>query len=621
MSTTITCIFSNLKYNCKMNIASLKSLDKTDMTRWGFRILFFLFVWLYLGIYKGDYLFKLQDSFYFIYDHQFVEHLMTKKSWMIILMARFILQFSYYPLLGAAIVAALISGIELIASKLFNIGKRWFFIGFLPCLALLVAFCSVTYEMYDQFETSFPAAVIIGFYFALLLFFLYRKLENSIIATVILTIATSISFIWMGPCAFVALLMIGTDALFRKRFIPGAITLTLGALCCYFCMNYASYHVMPAFWSYSLFHPWPTPFFHGIFITNLVAHVVATLVLTTHTFYKEKQIPERFELSANIAMSLLFVLITIYLCRFPFVLKEELRLQHLAHKSEWKQMVKEMGEMEASSRVIAAYRVIALNNTEQLSKKVFNYHYSYSHPGFYKYNEEMIYYPELMLYNSFPQVSYRWCMEVLTDGQISMGILRIMALCAFTNEEYDLARRYLNLLKSSLFYDTWAEEMLSCLDKPDKYIEKYPELKNVIKGRPFIETTGIVRGAVTIYDRYPALPNISAERKLLTLLYRRNLDQFQKEVRLSPFMKKGLPRCMQQGLILKAFMTQDNSILRNFPIDKSEFDYVERFINYYKVHHDDDDLAIQMKEKFGYSYCHYFTFGVGAKPINKKGTK
>lgn len=181
-----------------MNIASLKSLDKTDMTRWGFRILFFLFVWLYLGIYKGDYLFKLQDSFYFIYDHQFVEHLMTKKSWMIILMARFILQFSYYPLLGAAIVAALISGIELIASKLFNIGKRWFFIGFLPCLALLVAFCSVTYEMYDQFETSFPAAVIIGFYFALLLFFLYRKLENSIIATVILTIATSVSFIWMG---------------------------------------------------------------------------------------------------------------------------------------------------------------------------------------------------------------------------------------------------------------------------------------------------------------------------------------------------------------------------------------------------------------------------------------
>lgn len=590
------------------------------MARWGFRILFFLFTWLYLGFYKGDYLFKLQDNFYFIYDQLFLDHLMTQKSWVIILAARFIMQFCYYPLLGAGIIALLFSGIELIASKLFDIEKRWFIIGFIPSISLLVSFNSVTYEMYDHFETSFPAAILVGFYYSLLLFYLCKKFNfgkdnhKATISLAILTIVAATSSIWMGPCAMVALLLMGTNALFRREFIQGATIVLLGGAITYLCMDFASYHIMPAFWGYSLFHPWPTPFFKSIFITTIITHLVAIFSLTSYSLYKEKNpIPEKFLLLTNVALGMAMVLCATYLSRFPFVLKEELRLQHLSRQCEWKEMVKEMDNMDVSSRLIAAYRVIALNNTNQLSKKVFNYHYSYTIPDYLKYYEAMIYYPELMLYNSFPQVGYRWCMEVLTDEQISMGVLKTMALCAFTNEEYNLTRRYLNLLKSSLFYDSWAEEMEQYLDKPEKYIEKHPELKNVINGRPFIESTGVITSTVSIYDRYAALPNISAERKLLTLLYRRNLDQFQSEVRLSPLMKTGLPKCMQEGLVLKAFLTQDLNILRRYPIDQEVFNYVQDFVEYYKKHYNDHDLAIKMKDKFGYSYCHYFSFGVGAK--------
>lgn len=596
-----------------VTLPSIKQLSANQKTKWGFRLLFFLFVWLYLGIVKEDYLFKLQDNNFFIFDHSFVDELMTKQSWVIVLVARFILQFCYHPLLGASIISLLLSAMEPIVAKLFNIKERWFIIGFIPSIALSTTFSAITYEFFDIFDTAYAATNIIGFYFALLLFFIYKKCGESIIAAICITIASCIATPWMGcPSAMVTLLMIGSHALFHRKFAQGGIALVLGAIGIYASANFASYHILPAFIGYSLFFPWPPIFYTPLLIATIILHVVAILAITSHNLYQEKEVTDKFILPGNLLIGLLLIGASVLFCRYPNTLGEELRLQHLAHKSEWKQMVKEMDDMDVSSRVIAAYRVVALIATDQLSQKVFDYNYNYSLANFKKYNEEMVYYPELMLYASFPQISYRWCMEILTDGQVSMHILRIMALSAFMNEEYDLAKRYCGLLQNSLYYKEWAEDMLSHLNNPEQYIKKHPELKNIKKGRPFIETTGVVRGATTIYDRYNALPNISAERRLLTRLYRRNLDQFEKEVRLSPLMKKGLPRCMQEGLMIKAMLTNNHEMVKRYPIDAKVKNHVIKFIDYYQKHHDEENLPEKMKEKFGYSYSYYFAFGIGA---------
>lgn len=591
------------------------------MARWGFRILFFLFTWLYLGIAKEDYLFKLQDDNFFIFDHYYLDELRTKSAWIMALTSKFILQFCYHPLLGAAIIAALLSGLEWVVSKVFEIGKRWFIIGFVPSIALLTLCCSITYEFFDIFDTAYAIANIIGFYYALLLFHIYKKCGESVITSAVITLFACASSIWLGcPSAMVTLFMVATHALCHQKFIQGAIALLLGGICVYGAANFSSYHILPAFIGYSLFYPWPPIFFTPLLTTTIIVHAVAILLLTSHDIYKEKELPTKLVVPFNAATGILLLGAATLFCKYPHTLKEELRLQHLAHKNEWKEMVKEMGEMDASSRVIAAYRVVALIATDQLSEKVFDYNYNYSLANFKKYNEEMVYYPELMLYASFPQISYRWCMEVMTDGQVSMNILRIMALSAFMNEEYNLAKRYLTLLQKSLYYKDWAEDMLAHLDSPEKYITKHPELKKIKKGRPFIETTGVVRGATTIYDRYSALPNISAERRLLTRLYRRDLDQFENDVRHSAFIKGGMPRCMQEGLMLKSLLTNNKEMVKRYPIDPITQQFVTSFMEYYKKHHDEKNLPEKMKEKFGYSYCHFFAFGIGSdyKPKQNK---
>ncbi len=596
----------------------LSGIGKETLMHWGLRILFFLFAWLYLGIAKEDFLFKMQESNYFLYDHLFLNGLLSSKSGLIVLISRYLLQFCYHPLLGAVIIALLLSGIELLVNRLFRIGKNWFVVGFLPPAILLYLFNSVTYEIYDSFEISYGICNIIGCYYVFLLYLLYTKIKSYPVGVGILTLATAISSIWIGPYPMVAILMFGTDALFTKRYINAGISLPLGAITIYLTTRYASYHVTPGYFAYSLLHPWPIDFFYPLYLKTLIAHAIIAVSMTSVQLYKDHLL-HKIQPYANAVVGIILIACMYVKCDYPIAYGDELRLQHLAHQGQWKQMVKEMGKMKPSTRAIAAYRAIALMATDQLNEKIFNYDYDYYHTTFPHYCEEITYYPELMLFCSMPQTSYRWCMESLTDTNKKIYLTQSMALSSFINEEYKLARRYLQLLQETMFYKDWANEMISCLDNPNEYYKKYPYLVKIKAGIPTIEKSGIFNGAVTVFDRFNALPNITANKRLLTRLYRRQLDELEYEVKRSPMLRTGrLPKYVQEGLILKSFLTNNSQILKNYPLERETYDYVKQFIDYYVKHHEEEDVSKKMKKKFGYSYCYYFSFGIGANLKIKK---
>lgn len=601
-------------------IAWIKAHDRDQLIRQGFRILFFLFVWFYLGIVKQDLLYKLHESNYFLFDELYVKDLLSMKSGLLLLISRFIQQFSCYPLLGAAIFALMISGMELLISKVFSIKKEWFIVAFIPSFALLFMAASITYEILDSFEFSYPFSNIIGFFYAILIFFIYKKTEEKIWASPLIVVVTAITTIWVGPGTLLAILMIGTDALFGKKYLKGTVSLLLGSLAIFLTAKYSSYHVTPAYMVYSILHPWPNAYYPKLHVVTLVSHAVAVLALTSYQTYQAID-SKKIKQWINPVIGILLFATTIIGCKYPYALKQELRLERLAHEMQFKQMVEEMEDMDISSRLLAAYRVVALIGTDQLSEKIFNYNYAYCRPGFFHYGEEIGFYPEILFYASFPQISYRWCMEANTDSYKRPYLFQLMALCAFVNEEYKLARRYCNLLAETFYYRNWAKEMLNDLNNPEEYIKKYPILASIKKARPFTEITGAIKGVAGIYDPYMALPNVCAERRILTKLYRRKLNEVETEVKLSRYMKTGIPRCIQEGLILKAILTNNIDMLKNFPIDQDVYDFVCRFVEYYKRHYKEKDVALQMKEKFGYCYCHYFSFGVGANIPTKKKSK
>ncbi len=510
-----------------------------------FRAIFFLFVWLYLGVFKEDLLYKFQESSYFLFDSNFIGQLLSNKSGLLIILSRFILQFCFHPILGAGIIALLLSGIELLCNKIFSINKNLWALGFVPSFCLLTLFNSVSYEVYTSFESSYAICNIIGFYFSLLAFFIYKKTKNSLYFLIPFAIIVSVSSIETGPSAFIAVLLIVGDLLVNKKNLEAIIVSMVGCLTTYLSAKCSSYYVTPAYLNYSLLFPWPNLFFSKLFFFTILAHLIICIILTLSS--TKRTLFEGKSTVVNLIIGSLFALTSIVIGRYPTAFGEELKLQRLTHQMEWKELTKTINETNISSKVIAAYRTIGLITTDKLNQKLFEYDYNYYEPDFNGYHEEVVYYPDFMLYASFPKISYRWSMEAWTSGKESFCTLQQMVLASFLNEEYRLCHRYLSILEKSLFYKDWAKQMQTYLRNPDGFFKKYPVMVNIQKNRPFEERSGLVSSVSELYLEYKSLSVSCAERRLLSLLYRRELEQFQQELSYTPLLKTGLPKCMQEA--------------------------------------------------------------------------
>ena len=71
---------------------------------------------------------------------------------------------------------------------------------------------------------------------------------------------------------------------------------------------------------------------------------------------------------------------------------------------------------------------------------------------------------------------YRWCMENSVEYGWRPEYLKNAVRSMMASGEYTLAKRYIRILKRTMFHDSWAERMEWLLDNPDKIAED-PEFK------------------------------------------------------------------------------------------------------------------------------------------------
>lgn len=76
--------------------------------------------------------------------------------------------------------------------------------------------------------------------------------------------------------------------------------------------------------------------------------------------------------------------------------------------------------------------------------------------------------------------SYRWAMEHSVQYGKRVFYLKYMVKDALLNGETELARRYNDLLKGTMFHRKWAEEMQRYIDNPS-LIETNPEFKSILE--------------------------------------------------------------------------------------------------------------------------------------------
>jgi len=591
------------------------------------RIIFFLFSFWFLGVYNDELLYKLQSYSFFLYNPVFAGDTLNQSAGLLVYLSRFLTQFLYYPLLGALLLSLGLSGMEWWISRLFKIPSRYLLLSFIPPGLILLAQTSIGYALYYSLETSVVFSLVLGTLFALLLFTFYRKVRNfSWGVWVALLVIFSFYFV-IGVYALVALMMLLIERIVNKEkyawwLLAGA--LLIGAFLPFVSVRYVFYETYGS----GVFSPFPRSFFKEMFVFVVLAQVVLVVYSGLFFFKGVREVRDIEDIKnvegkevlgkvmgGNFLLFCLFVLAVFYFSFRDNEFKLELKLQRWVEKHKWNEIITEAEKTPEPTKAIAAYRAIALAQTNQLSQRLFDFPCQYKSPAadyMTKNFRKVYYHSELFFYASFTNVAYLWNMEFMMGVGTNFHLLKQMALCSILNGEKELASRYLNLLKQSLFYKKWAIKQERYNNNPIALLENpvYHQIKQHMPEENFIIP---MQHTLPIYYKFLWGNSLSKnlERAVLANLYIKDLNSY---VQIMQYVNlPELPDCMQEALIIHAMINNDYSLLSRFRINNQLKEKVTSFVSecqkQRKLNISQQEAKQRLKNYKGtYSY-HYFFAG------------
>ena len=137
------------------------------------------------------------------------------------------------------------------------------------------------------------------------------------------------------------------------------------------------------------------------------------------------------------------------------------RLQLLCQQECWGDMIDEALSARRPSRAVACYYAIALEETDQLLQRVFDLPFDYPEERFRKQDgseEYGLFLADANYHAGIPNIGYRCAMDHLVVNGPNIYVLKQMCICAITNGEEALARKYLTILSRIPFQGDFVEK-------------------------------------------------------------------------------------------------------------------------------------------------------------------
>ena len=253
----------------------------------------------------------------------------------------------------------------------------------------------------------------------------------------------------------------------------------------------------------------------------------------------------------------------------------ELAMEHCIERLDWEGVLREASLQEDEpTRAIVVMRNIALARLGRQGNEMYRYK-----NGSKRYNApfdmRMMLVNGPLTYYHYGMVNgcYRLSMEMGVEYDWRAEYLKNMARCAVLNGEWQLARKYIGLLRHTFFFEDWADRLSLLLEKPDD-IAQSPEMgfithmmhydSKLTSDQGYVEEFIMKRLSASTYTDDP----IFQEQALLASLYTRDAKMFWRHlsdyVKLHPDGK--LPIHVQEAAIHFGAI-EDRPNLDTWPID------------------------------------------------------
>ena len=419
--------------------------------------------WAVLNIFEHEYLFRVQELSLWLPTKVFFDERMLVPGGLMSYIASFLTQFFYYPMVGSLIFVGLLFVVQLLTLQVFKIPARWGLLTLLPGALILSCAMEAGYWIFQIKTQGYFFSMLIGFLFTLSALRLHQDIKGWGQYLLVVAIAAA-GYPLFGFYALLALLAIAVlSAVKAEDRNIGLALLCIAAAAATPILYYSIYSQtrfvrmftagMPAF------------FFEARDLRTWIPYILLYLFPLVIPFIRFDRTPSfampksRFILSQSISAIVIVFIVQFFWFRDPNF-RAEIKMNHYMERLEWRKVLDiAKAQEQTPTRLMVLNRNLALLKLGRAGDEMFHY-LDGGEPAASPFEIRLMQVGGKMLYYPYARMNfcYRWCLEDAVEYGWKVDYLKYMVKTSIISGEYDLAQKYINTLKKTLFYKKWAKK-------------------------------------------------------------------------------------------------------------------------------------------------------------------
>lgn len=454
--------------------------------------------------FESDLLWKIQQYNLFLSTSLFFKQMMVTSGGFLSYVASYFTQFFYYPWLGAIIYSLWVALMMWLTKRTFRIADKYQALLLIPAALVVIANMDLGYWHYMLKLRGYFYAPVIGTSAALALLWLFRVLPQRF--RLALMVATAVvAYPLLGAYGLAAVLLMALWSWRLQGSRTTGLVFSAVALLCIAAVPVLFYRYV--YYQTALADIWTTalPVFilRQEFPLYYIPYGLLVLFFMLMTLCWGLQLPERFKQKLvlwNGVLAGIIVGLVVFFWYSDENFHHELRMQHCIERLDWQGVVNEgIRQHTEPTRSIVIMHNLALSRMGRQTEEMYNFP-----KGSKPYATQLPVYTyhvigHLMYYNfGLTNDCHRLCMEDGVEYGWRPELLQYLARCALLNGELNAARKFLNQLRATTFFGSWANHFQNLIDHPDQ-IAKVPETAPIVHMMHYDNRLGSDQGYVEKY--------------------------------------------------------------------------------------------------------------------------
>ena len=417
---------------------------------------------------EADLLWKVQQHNVFLNSALFFKQQMVVPAGLLSYLGAFFTQHFYYPWVGVVLLCGLWLLLMWLTERAFNIPGQWKVLTLVPIAILLVANMGLGYWVYVIKLRGYFFVPTLGAIGATALIWAFRSLPEKLwIRAAFIVVVTLAGYPLMGGYALAAVVLMAL--LVWRKWLLGLVAVLSVVLIPLLYYRYVYYETnltdiyrtgIPVFMVSDSYPQYYYPYY-ALALCFVVLALVGLRAWKAPKHAAMQWVMQGCALAAVVG------------CVYHFWYKDanfhhELRMLRCVEQADWEGVIKEGTKQDCEpTRAIVVLHNLALSRLGRQCDEMYSFR-----KGSSKINTPLPVYMyhvagRLMLYQyGMMNECHRVCMEDGVEYGWNVDVLQYLARCAILNKETQAARKFLDLLRQTCYYGSWADHMEQLMNNP-----------------------------------------------------------------------------------------------------------------------------------------------------------